>query len=193
MPLITSVNNVTVSGSGFVNDLVSALFQWFSAHLNPECLTRFVQVTCPQLWSKGNDLDIKAKDTDMALSVLISHWVSKAFIGVMLYLNEAPLPIYHFSLLHLSSLSQNAASNRRCSYKRASGVCGSVRPVGACVCKVSVCIKRLVFPLSWQRKLSSERSEIAARCSMSVMWAAAHSGLLMSTWCLPSPHAHSCW
>lgn len=48
----------------------------------------------------------------------------------------------------------------------------SVRQCEACRCvcvyKVSVCIKHLVFPLSWQRKLSSEtvRLQHAATCQL---------------------------
>lgn len=54
--------------------------------------------------------------------------------GVRLYLNEGHLPVYHFSVLHLSSLPQNAAFNQKCSYKGPSGVYVSVRQVCVCVC-----------------------------------------------------------
>ncbi len=152
--------------------------RFFSVHLNPECLTRFVLVSRPQLWSKWNDWDIKAKHTHMAASVYVcSHWVSKARIqgGQTSYQMEwcctwmKPLfqfitsLSFTFRLCHkMQRLIECALTNSQWSVRQ----CEACRCV--CVCKVSVCIKRLVFPLSWQRKLSSEtvRLQHAAACQL---------------------------
>lgn len=66
--------------------------------------------------------------------------MSKAFIGVMLYLNEAPLPVYHFSLLHLSSLPQNLIEGALTKSQWSERQCEACRCV--CVNIVSVCIKQ---------------------------------------------------